>query len=193
MLASVERICGYLTGGKVTRLPPLEEAQRLRFLSRFAFERTNIHQKPTFLISYSSKDEQFTKRLYEDLKAMGFDCWFAPHDLPIGAKIRTGIDDAIKTHDKVLLVLSEHAIQSAWVEKEVDTTFEREVAIGRPLLLPISLNSEVLLTTKSWAADIRRQRNIGDFSGWQDGDKYSAALDVPTQNRIGRIKHALVA
>jgi TIR domain len=48
-----------------------------------------------------------------------FLCWFAPHDLPIGGKIMDGIDAAIRSHDQLLLVLSEHAIRSDWVEDEV--------------------------------------------------------------------------
>jgi hypothetical protein len=37
-------------------------------------------------ISYSSKDDAFAKRLHADLQNTGVRCWFAPHDLPIGAK-----------------------------------------------------------------------------------------------------------
>jgi hypothetical protein len=38
-------------------------------------------------ISYSSKDQKFADRLHADLQNKGVRCWFAPHDLPIGAKI----------------------------------------------------------------------------------------------------------
>ena len=66
-------------------------------------------------ISYSSKDQAFAERLHADLQAKGVRCWFAPHDLPIGAKILDAIDEAIRLRDKVLLVLSEGAIASDWV------------------------------------------------------------------------------
>jgi len=42
-------------------------------------------------ISYSSKDDDFAKRLYFDLQREGVRCWFAPEDLKIGAETRTGI------------------------------------------------------------------------------------------------------
>jgi hypothetical protein len=32
-------------------------------------------------------------------------------------------------------------------------------------------------TPKAWAADIRRQRHIGDFSVWKDADSYQRAFD----------------
>jgi hypothetical protein len=38
-------------------------------------------------ISYSSKDEAFAERVHADLQDNGVRCWFAPHDMPIGAKI----------------------------------------------------------------------------------------------------------
>ena len=37
-------------------------------------------------ISYSAKDQMFAERLHADLQDKGVRCWFAPHDLPIGAK-----------------------------------------------------------------------------------------------------------
>ena len=45
-------------------------------------------------ISYSSKDEALAKRLYANLQSNHVRCWFAPEDLKIGDRIRTGIDEA---------------------------------------------------------------------------------------------------
>ncbi len=45
-------------------------------------------------ISYSGKDESFVRRLRADLLDKGVSCWFAPHDMPIGAKILDAIDEA---------------------------------------------------------------------------------------------------
>ena len=77
-------------------------------------------------ISYSSKDEDFAKRLYADLQTEHVRCWFAPEDLKIGEKFRPRIDEAIRWYDKLLLVLSENSVNSPWVEKEVETAFEKE-------------------------------------------------------------------
>jgi uncharacterized protein YjbI with pentapeptide repeats len=58
-------------------------------------------------ISYSSKDEEFVRRLHADLQDKGVRCWFAPEDMKIGAKILDTLDQAIRLRDKILLVLSE--------------------------------------------------------------------------------------
>lgn len=127
-------------------------------------------------ISYSSKDYTFVERLYEDLVERGVSCWFAPMDMAIGAKIRQAIDNAIKRQDKLLVVLSKYAIASGWVEKEVETAFDREYRQKTLILFPIRLDDAVMDTEEAWAADIRRMRHIGDFREWQDQKRYDSGL-----------------
>jgi uncharacterized protein YjbI with pentapeptide repeats len=47
-------------------------------------------------ISYSSTDQEFAERLHTDLQAKGVRVWFAPHDMPIGARLRPTIDESIR-------------------------------------------------------------------------------------------------
>lgn len=128
-------------------------------------------------ISYSSKDEDLAKRLYADLQAKGVRCWFAPEDLKIGDKFRAEIDRAIRVHDKLLLLLSANSILSDWVEKEVETAFDRERRDKRTVLFPIRLDTTIMDAVDGWAADIRRSRHIGDFTQWKDHDAYQTAFD----------------
>ena len=127
-------------------------------------------------ISYSSKDQGFADRLHADLQNAGVRCWFAPHDLPIGAKILDGIDDAIRMRDKVVLILSKNAIASDWVEDEVTTAFEEERRRDEVMLVPLRLDDTVMNTDEAWAGKLRA-RNIGDFTKWKDHDAYNATLD----------------
>jgi TIR domain/Pentapeptide repeats (8 copies) len=122
-------------------------------------------------ISYSSRNEEFAKRLHADLQAVHVRCWFAPEDLKIGEKFRPKIDEAIRLHDKLLLVLSKSSVASPWVETEVESAFEREHKERRIVLFPIRLDDAVMETNQAWAADIRRTRHIGDFSEWEDHDR----------------------
>lgn len=127
-------------------------------------------------ISYSSRDEEFAQRLHADLQNKGVRCWFAPHDLPIGAKILDALDEAIRLRDKLLLVLSEHAIASDWVEDEVTAAFEEERTRKGTVLLPIRLDDVVMETKEAWAAKLRA-RHIGDFRRWKEHDAYHKALE----------------
>lgn len=127
-------------------------------------------------ISYSSKNQIFAEQLYSDLQSKGVRCWFAPEDLKIGDKTRIGIDESIRGHEKLLVILSKHSITSEWVEKEVETAMEQEHKQKRTILLPVRLDNEVMKVASGWAADIRRSRNIGDFSHWKDINSYRLAF-----------------
>ncbi|MDQ2905345.1 MAG: toll/interleukin-1 receptor domain-containing protein [Chloroflexota bacterium] len=131
-------------------------------------------------ISYSTKDQEFVERLYTNLQGKGIRCWFAPHHLPIGEKIRDYIDRSIRHHDKVLLILSTHAVESTWVESEVETALDiekqaREQGTERQVLFPIRLDDSVLQTKRAWAKEMRH-RNIGDFTRWEEHDAYQQAF-----------------
>lgn len=127
-------------------------------------------------ISYSSKDQEFADRLHADLQNAGVRCWFAPHDLPIGDDTRETIDAQIRVREKVILILSEASVASAWVSREVKTALEEEKK-GRRVLFPIRVDEAVMDTTEQWAHDIRRARNIGDFTNWKDHDAYMKTLE----------------
>jgi len=128
-------------------------------------------------ISYSSKDQKFAERLHADLQSKGVRCWFAPQDLKIGDRLRTKIDESIRVHDKLLVILSRNSVESEWVEKEVETAMERERQQKRTILFPIRLDDKVLKIQSGWAADIRRVRSIGDFRKWKNHDSYQKSFD----------------
>ncbi|MFL6314146.1 MAG: toll/interleukin-1 receptor domain-containing protein [Terriglobales bacterium] len=119
-------------------------------------------------ISYSSNDQEFAERLHADLQSKGVRCWFAPEDLKIGDRLRPSFDEAIRVHDKLMVLLSENSVSSPWVEKEVETAFEKERREKRTVLFPIRLDDAVMKTDQAWAADIRRGRHIGDFRNWKN-------------------------
>ena len=94
----------------------------------------------------------------------------------IGDEIRPRIDESIRMHDKLLLVLSESSLASTWVKKEVETAFEKEAQQNTLVLFPVRLDDTVMHTPQAWAADIRRMRHIGNFTRWKDHDEYQTAF-----------------
>ncbi|WP_448189730.1 toll/interleukin-1 receptor domain-containing protein [Azospirillum sp. sgz301742] len=128
-------------------------------------------------ISYSTKDQGFADKLYKDLQNIGIRCWFAPHDLQIGAKTWDAIDRAIKDRDKVLLILSRNSIASQWVEDEVNKAYAEERARNTTVLFPIRLDDDVMKCQEPWAIKLRDQRNIGDLRMWRNADRYTSSLE----------------
>ena len=126
-------------------------------------------------ISYSSQDEPVAQRLHADLQAKGVRCWFAPHNMQIGDSIIDSIDRAIRLHEKLLLILSEASVASAWVGVETKTALMRERNEGRAVLFPIRLDDAVLHSAQGWAAQVQ-ERHIGDFRQWKQHDAYQQAF-----------------
>lgn len=172
------------TVGKSGGLPPL-------FLRGCGLpdEQISILSSPnpfrSCFISYASADQDFTNRLHFDLQRNGVRCWFAPHDIQCGRKIEEQISHAIRSHDRLLIVLSNDSIASEWVQMEIDYARQREVDERRQILFPISLVPFTRLrdwtcrdpaTGKDSAREIK-QYFIPDFSNWKDSDSYKAAFD----------------
>jgi hypothetical protein len=135
-------------------------------------------------ISYSTKDQDFADRLYADLQNKGVRCWFAPHDIQSGKKLHEQIDEAIRLHDKLLLILSPHSMQSEWVKTEIAKARKRELRDQRRVLFPIRLATFETLrdweyydadTGKDSAREIR-EYFIPDFSHWKNHDSYQEAF-----------------
>jgi uncharacterized protein YjbI with pentapeptide repeats len=128
-------------------------------------------------ISYSAKDEDVAKRIYADLQNIGVECYYAPHDMPIGGKLLDEIDAAIRRREKLLLILSEQSIKSGWVEDEVTKAYAEERKRGQTVLFPIRIDDEVFTTEEAWATKLRDGRNIGDFRRWKDHDAYKQSFE----------------
>lgn len=128
-------------------------------------------------ISYSSGDQTFAERLYADLQSNGVRCWYAVDDLKIGERIRTRIDRSIGEHDKLLLVLSKHSVESEWVEQEVETALAHERQEKSNILFPVRLDDYVMEIDAGWPALIWNTRTIGDFRGWKSPELYRRSFD----------------
>jgi uncharacterized protein YjbI with pentapeptide repeats len=129
-------------------------------------------------ISYSSRDEDFAEKLHSDLQRHGVRCWYAPRDLPIGAKTRQALDDAIRSNERLIVILSKQSIGSTWVEAEVETAFEEERLRATTVLMPVRIDDSVMQSSTAWASTIRTTRNIGDFTQWEASNAaYKRELD----------------
>ncbi|MGA2240960.1 MAG: toll/interleukin-1 receptor domain-containing protein [Verrucomicrobiota bacterium] len=135
-------------------------------------------------ISYSSKDEEFAKRLHARMRAANMRVWFAPEDLKGGKKLHEQLYEAIQIQDRLLVVLSEHSIQSEWVMTEIREAREAEKKEKRRKLFPIRLTDFETLrdwtcfdsdTGKDLAVEVR-EYFIPDFSNWKDHDAFESAF-----------------
>ena len=103
-------------------------------------------------ISYSHKDDEFTKCLYQRLREKKIRVWYAPQTMQAGQKIYEQIDSAIRISDKLIVILSENSMHSEWVSTEISRAREREIREGRRILFPIRLvDFEAILNWQVYA------------------------------------------
>ena len=160
---------------------PISLLRQCRWPGKMIFDSEGLtsgddDERYSCFISYSSKDSDFAEKFHSSLTKQRILCWFAPHDLRIGEKIRDSIEHAIKRQEKLLLVLSKNSIESEWVEDEVEAAFEKERIAGQSVLFPIFIDHEFMLSEKGWVSKIRRTRNAGDFKGWDEDATFDKSL-----------------
>ena len=135
-------------------------------------------------ISYSTRDDEFARRLYSRMRDEKLRVWFAPEDMKGGQKIYDQIERAIQLHDRLLLVLSESSMQSKWVITEIKRAVEAEIREDRRKLFPIAIVG--FDKVQAWKqfdaklgedlADRVREYHIPVFSNWKDHDAFEDAF-----------------
>jgi uncharacterized protein YjbI with pentapeptide repeats len=154
----------------------------------------------SLFISYSTHDQEFAERLHADLQDKGVRCWFAPHDMRSGKKVYEQIDEAIRVHNKLLLILSPESMESEWVKTEISKARKREIKEGKHILFPIRLCSfEALRDWECFDSDAGkdsareiREYFIPDFSNWKDHDAYRLAFDRLLKDLQGKTEPSSV-
>jgi uncharacterized protein YjbI with pentapeptide repeats len=141
-------------------------------------------QYQSCFISYSTKDDEFARRLHDKMRGKGLRVWFAPEDMEGGKKIVEQVDRAIQVNDRLLLVFSEHSLKSAWVRAELLKARKAERLEHRQKLFPIRLVD--LKKLEKWqCVDFETGENVAaevlsyhipDFSNWKDHDAFEAAF-----------------
>ena len=70
-------------------------------------------------ISYSSSDKIIADKVRTHLMSRKCPCWMAPYDIPAGSRYAHALNDALENCGCLLLLLSDTAQQSEFVEREV--------------------------------------------------------------------------
>lgn len=89
-----------------------------------------------------------------DLANKGNNPWLDEWKIKAGESIPTKIGEGLELCDFVVVVLSEHAINSSWVEREWEAKYWDEVAKGTIQVIPALLRHceiPILLKTKKYA------------------------------------------
>lgn len=141
----------------------------------------------TCFLSYSSKDGEFAGRLYDSLAGAGVRVFWDHFDVIPGEYLADQIAEAIREHDRLLVVLSAQSMASEWVKREIELAWYHK----RDSLLPVRLCP--IEDVRRWTEgheglpDLTELFPILDFSGWKTPEDYDHALSLLLKSFSGGV------
>ena len=93
-------------------------------------------------ISYKSEDKAEADIIKSKIEKSGFSCWMAPDSIPVGSSYAAEIEDAINDCKALVLLFTERAMNSQWVEREVDRAINQKKLVIPLKTEEFSLNSQ---------------------------------------------------
>jgi hypothetical protein len=94
----------------------------------------------------------------------------------MGKTLRKSIDQAVRTYDKLIVILSEDSLKSRPVVEEIERALNKEdelFAEGKDddVLFPIQVDDAIF----SWGHPLKDRvltKKVGDFTNWEDAKQY---------------------
>jgi uncharacterized protein YjbI with pentapeptide repeats len=106
-------------------------------------------------LSHSSLDIKFARKLYDDLRTDGVASWISAEDLPPGTMWQTELRENLKSAERVLVLVTEHSLNSKGVSDEMNEVLVTGQANSR--IIPIKVIDDEMwkATDVPWVAALR--------------------------------------
>jgi len=106
----------------------------------------------TVFLSYASHDTEIANTVCKELEGRGIRCWIAPRDVKPGAQYADAIVRAINECKVLLIVLSQNAVVSSHVGKEVEraSSKHKQIIALRIDAAPLTPALEYFLSESQW-------------------------------------------
>src|SRR5258708_23496604 len=103
-------------------------------------------------VSHASQDAAVASAIVENLERHGIKCWIAPRDVTPGSQYADEIVGAINDTEVFVLVLSEHAVASPHVGREIEraASKRRRIIVLRTDAAPLTRSFEYFLSESQW-------------------------------------------
>lgn len=110
----------------------------------------------TIFLSHSSSDKDFACWLRSKLLSAELSVWFDADQISVGDSIVAKIAEGLQGSELLIVVLSNRALNSAWVKAELEPKILEQVEAGKTRILPVLLGKcrpdqlPTLLRSKKW-------------------------------------------
>jgi len=118
-----------------------------------------IRKGNKIFISHSGHDKAFAILVAERLRAGDMDAWIDTQRILVGDDILGQIGDGLATMDLLILIVSQSALQSEWVRRELAYATTREVERTETLILPFIID-QTAFAELPWQIASRNGRRI---------------------------------
>jgi hypothetical protein len=86
-------------------------------------------RRPMFFVSHSMLDANEVEKVNEAIGALGVDVYLAEHDPQPGTNVAAKVTAAIRASDAVVVLLTNSAAESPWVQQEIGVAHQAEKLI----------------------------------------------------------------
>ena len=94
----------------------------------------------TAFLSHSSQDKRIVEPIAKELCHLGIIPWLDTNCLPVGTSLEERLGAAVEQNIVLLLFITESALNSSWVNLELDKALQLEKKMGKELIIPIFFN-----------------------------------------------------
>jgi hypothetical protein len=151
-----------------------------------------VHRTVKVFISYAREDLASAKRMFDELKAAGFEPWFDKECLLPGQRWEVGIEQAIRSSHYFIAILSSHSVaKRGYVQKEIRRALEilDQIPESDIFLIPARLSecrpSHIALEQLNW---------VDLFPDWETGvQKIISLLKTHSPSGLDEQEHIVAA
>lgn len=128
-------------------------------------------------ITHSISDEDFARKLHDDLRTRALRVWLSPQDVENLDKPGKAIDHTLQPEDKLIVVLSQHSLQSTWLMREIEAALALERQHNLHVLNLVRLDDSIEDNELEWLKEIQDDRTEVSFENWKDPSSYRVAFE----------------
>ena len=146
-------------------------------------------------ISHNKVDKSAARLLASDIVLRGVDVWFDEWSLKPGDSISGGVEDGLTDSDVFVLIWSEEASKSNWVDAEIRAYFGRKMEDPTLGIVPIMLDDTPLprLIADSKGFKVSKDLSLEDIAAEITGQKTDRELAALLQDRFHEVASNLGA
>lgn len=146
-LFQIQKINRYLKKGRneITCDISVENIEINRLIEGFYInnsiirEEFQIYEKPKVFISYATKDIKIVRKIVYKLLEENIDIWFDENEIKPGDSIVNKINNGLFVTNVVLIVLTKNALESNWVNIEINSAFSSLMSNDNVKIIPLIL------------------------------------------------------